>query len=210
MKTQLIPITSPEAISTAQTILEEGGLVAFPTDTVYGVGAQVFNVKAVESIYSVKERPVEKAIPVLVADWKDLDLVAVDIPEIAARLAAEFWPGALTLVIPRRPDLPSIVSAGPTVGVRVPDSAFTRRLLQATGPLAVTSANRSEQANPLDASQVLAQLGGRIPLLLDGGRVPGGLPSSVVDCTGPTPRLLRQGPIPLEAILAALEATKKF
>ena len=210
MKTQVIPATSPEAISIAQSILEAGGLVAFPTDTVYGLGAQVFNVKAVESIYAVKERPVEKAIPVLVAGMEDLERIAVDIPEMAFKLSAAFWPGALTLVIPKHPDLPSVVSADETVGVRVPDSAFTRRLLRATGPLAVTSANRSDQANPLHASQVLAQLGGRIALLLDGGRVPGGLPSSVVDCTGPAPRLLRQGPIQLEVILAALESTEKF
>jgi L-threonylcarbamoyladenylate synthase len=207
MKTQVLSVTSPEALSRAATILEAGGLVAFPTDTVYGMGAQVFNARAVESIYTAKGRPVEKAIPVLIAGLDDLEKVAVDIPEMALRLAAAFWPGALTLVIPKHPALPSVVSSGSTVGARVPGLAFTRQLLQLVGPLAVTSANRSSQPNPLDAGQVLIQLGGRLPFILDGGLTPGGIPSTVVDCTGLEPIVLRPGPVTFEEILSVWERT---
>ena len=205
MKTQVLPVSSPEALPLALAILEAGGLVAFPTDTVYGLGARVFDPTAVESIYTIKERPSEKAIPVLVAGVEDLERIACDIPAMALKLAAAFWPGPLTLVVPRHPGLPAIVSAGPSVGVRVPALAFTRQLLQAAGPLAVTSANRADGPSPLDARQVLAQLGDRLPLLLDGGRVPDGLPSTVVDCTGLDPKILRPGPVSLEEIIGVLK-----
>ncbi len=205
MKTLVLPINSPEAVTQAAGVLQSGELVAFPTDTVYGLGACAFNAKAVEGIYTAKGRPVEKAIPVLVARVEDLQKIAVDIPEMALTLAAAFWPGALTLVIPKHPTLPSVVSAGTTVGVRVPALAFTRQLLEAAGPLAVTSANRSDQPNPLDAGHVLEQLGERLPLILDGGPTAGGIPSTVVDCTGLEPKLLRAGPVTLDEILSVLK-----
>ncbi|MBI4732196.1 MAG: L-threonylcarbamoyladenylate synthase, partial [Chloroflexi bacterium] len=116
-------------------------------------------------------------------------------PEMALTLAARYWPGPLTLVIPKHPALPEAVSAAPTVGVRVPDHAAARALLQAAGPLAVTSANLSGRSSASTAEEVLAQLGGRIPLILDGGKTPGGVPSTVVDCLGAEPKILREGPI---------------
>lgn len=195
MDTLVLPVSSPDALPRALEILRAGGLVAFPTDTVYGVGALAFDAAAVESIYAAKDRPNEKAIPVLLGSADDLPKVSASVPEMALALAARFWPGPLTLVIPKHPRLPEAVSAAPTVGVRVPAHAAARSLLQAAGPMAVTSANLSGQPSPCTASEVLAQLGGRIPLILEGGRTPGGVPSTVVDCLGAEPKVLREGPI---------------
>jgi L-threonylcarbamoyladenylate synthase len=195
MKTEIIPVNRKGSIEKAFQRLKAGGLVAFPTDTVYGLGALTFDGKAVESIYSVKERPLEKSIPVLIGDLADLGRVAVNIPEMAVRLADSFWPGPLTLVLPIHPEIPSVVSATGTIGVRIPDHAGTRSLLRAAGPLAVTSANISDRESPTTAEDVFRQLKGRIPLILDGGKTPGGVPSTVVDCTGSEPLLLREGPI---------------
>jgi len=204
MKTELLLAHDPGALARALAILQDGGLVAFPTDTVYGVGALAFNGAAVGSIYTAKDRPVEKAIPVLVGDPADLAKAALAVPDFAARLAARFWPGPLTLVVPKHPDLPETVSSTDTVGVRVPDHAVARALLSAAGPMAVTSANISGQPSPSTAQEVFAQLGGRIALIIDGGKTPGGIPSTVVDCTGTEPVILRAGPVSQAEIRAAL------
>jgi L-threonylcarbamoyladenylate synthase len=200
MKTTIIFAANEDAISHALETLNRGGLVAFPTDTVYGVGALAFNAPAVESIYAAKDRPVEKAIPILIGGPEDLDKVTADIPPIAAKLAARFWPGPLTLVVPKHPDLPDVVSTAPTVGVRVPDHPVARELLRAAGPMAVTSANISGEASPRTAGEVSRQLSGRIPLILDGGETPGGIPSTVVNCLGTEPVILREGPVTLKDI----------
>jgi L-threonylcarbamoyladenylate synthase len=200
MKTTIIFAANEDAISHALETLNRGGLVAFPTDTVYGVGALAFNAPAVESIYAAKDRPVEKAIPILIGGPEDLDKVTADIPPIAAKLAARFWPGPLTLVVPKHPDLPDVVSTAPTVGVRVPDHPVARALLRAAGPMAVTSANISGEASPRTAGEVSRQLSGRIPLILDGGETPGGIPSTVVNCLGTEPVILREGPVTLKDI----------
>jgi L-threonylcarbamoyladenylate synthase len=204
MNTIIVPASSPDTIPQALRVLRSGGLVAFPTDTVYGVGAPAFDGKAIESIYAAKDRPVEKAIPILIADRADMEKVGTDIPQVAYQLAARFWPGPLTCVIPKQPTLPEAVSANSTVGVRVPDHEVARALLRAAGPMAVTSANLSGQPSPSTAEEVFAQLGGRIALIIDGGKTPGGLPSTVVDCTGSRLNLLREGPISLEEIEAQL------
>jgi L-threonylcarbamoyladenylate synthase len=203
MKTRLLPISS-EGLRLAEKILRQGGLVAFPTDTVYGVGSLAFDGVAVESIYAAKDRPLEKAIPILIADISDLLKVASSIPESAQRLAARFWPGPLTLVVPRNPGLPGAVSATGSVGVRVPDHEVARALLRMAGPMAVTSANISGGLNPTTAQEVQVQLGGRIPLILDGGPTPGGMASTVVDCSGREPQILRQGPISQVEILGQM------
>jgi L-threonylcarbamoyladenylate synthase len=204
MDTQTLAADSPGAIDRAVEVLQAGGLVAFPTDTVYGLGAPAFDGPAVESIYTAKDRPLEKAIPILLGDRGDLDKVAADVPEMAQRLAARFWPGPLTLVVPKLPALPKAVSATGTVAVRIPDHPAARRLLRAAGPMAVTSANISGAPDPSTAEEVLAQLGGRIALILDGGRTAGGVPSTLVDCTGASPQILRAGPITMQALLSAL------
>jgi L-threonylcarbamoyladenylate synthase len=201
MKTEIIPASE---IQTALQILQSGGIVAFPTDTVYGLGALAFNNNAIESIYTVKDRPIEKAIPILIGNLSNLDKVAKDIPNMALRFAARFWPGPLTCVIPKKQTLPSAVSATPTVAVRIPDHHDARSLLRAAGPMAVTSANISGKPSPSTAQEVYNQLNGRIPLILDGGKTKGGIPSTLVDCTGKEPVILREGPISLSELLAAL------
>jgi L-threonylcarbamoyladenylate synthase len=200
MKTEILPASDPRALPRALEILRAGGLVAFPTDTVYGLGALAFDQTAIESIYLAKDRPLEKAIPILIADADDLDKVADAIPALARRLASRFWPGALTVVVPKRADLPAAVSATATVGVRVPDHAVARALLRAAGPMAVSSANLSGQESPCTAEEVIRQLNGRIPLVLDGGGTRGGVPSTVVDVTGAEPVILRVGSVTLEQI----------
>jgi L-threonylcarbamoyladenylate synthase len=204
VKTRLIPATSREAIIQALEVLQRGGLVAFPTDTVYGVGALAFDGDAIKSIYTAKDRPVEKAIAVLLGGSDNLDKVTSKVPPIAAKLASHFWPGPLTLVVPKHPLLPEVVSEIPTVGVRVPDHPVAQALLRAAGPMAVSSANISGQDNPKSAEEVMRQLSGRIHLILDGGKTPGGVPSTVVDCTGVEPVILREGPVRLEEILESL------
>jgi L-threonylcarbamoyladenylate synthase len=200
METIIIPANEPAAIRRALETLKSGGLVAFPTDTVYGVGALAFDAAAVENIYAAKGRPVEKAIPILIGAPEDLHKVTAEIPPIAAKLAARFWPGPLTLVVPKHPGLPDIVSATPTVGVRVPDHPVARALLRVAGPMAVTSANLSGEASPSMAGEVSRQLNGRIPLILDGGETPGGVPSTVVNCLGTEPVILREGPVTMKDI----------
>jgi L-threonylcarbamoyladenylate synthase len=205
MTTDILPATSSSAIPRALEVLRLGRLVAFPTDTVYGVCALGFNGKAVQSIYVAKDRPIEKAIPILIGEMADLDQVAMDIPARAYLLAQRFWPGPLTILVPKRPDLPEAVSATSTIGVRVPDHEIARALLRAAGPLAVTSANLSGSPSPTTAEEVLTQLGGRIELIIDGGKTPGGTPSTLVDCTGDEIRILREGPITEKELLSALK-----
>lgn len=201
MKTEIIPASE---IQTALEILRSGGIVAFPTDTVYGLGALALNNDAIESIYSAKDRPIEKAIPILIGDLSDLDQVADNIPDMALRFTHRFWPGPLTCIIPKKQTLPLAVSATATVAVRIPDHPDARTLLRAAGPMAVTSANISGQPSPSTAQEVWDQLNGRIPLILDGGKTKGGIPSTLVDCTGEEPVILREGPITLPELLAAL------
>jgi L-threonylcarbamoyladenylate synthase len=204
VKTEVLPAADPEAIRRAAELLRRGGLVAFPTDTVYGVGAPVFAGEAVARLYTLKARPLEKAIAVLIGSVAEVTSLAASAPPAAERLATVFWPGALTLVVPKRAEVPEEVSPHGTVGVRMPDHPAALALLRAAGPLATTSANWSGEASSVTATGVLAALDGRIDLLLDGGQTPGNLPSTVLDCTASPPRVLRQGPISEAAIQAAL------
>lgn len=204
MGTRVLLASSSEAIAQARDVLQGGGLVAFPTDTVYGVGALAFDGQAVASIYRAKDRPIEKAIPVLIGDADDLEKVAVEIPDSARRLASRFWPGPLTILVPKLAALPDVVSATSTVGVRVPDHDVARLLLRTVGPMAVTSANISGAQSPVTAQEVHQQLGGRIAVIIDGGRTPGGIPSTLVDCTTPELKILREGPLSLEELHSAL------
>jgi L-threonylcarbamoyladenylate synthase len=201
MKTEIIPASE---IQTALEILQNGGIVAFPTDTVYGLGALAFDNSAIESIYTAKDRPIEKAIPILIGDLSDLDQIADDIPDMALRFATRFWPGPLTCVVPKKQTLPLAVSATATVAVRIPDHPEARALLRAAGPMAVTSANISGQPSPSTAQEVYDQLNGRIPLILDGEKTKGGVPSTLVDCTGERPVILREGPVTLTELLASI------
>jgi L-threonylcarbamoyladenylate synthase len=203
MSTQVLRADSEEHVRRAAELLHRGGLVAFPTDTVYGLAACAFDAAAVLRIFEAKDRPPDKAIPVLLASPAELSLVAAAPGKTAQDLARRFWPGPLTIVVAKHPRLPDAV-AGSTVGVRVPDHAVALALLALTGPLAVTSANLSGRASPITAIQVRQQLDRRVDLILDGGTTPGGIPSTVVDCTSDDLVLIRQGPIDLDALMAAL------
>jgi L-threonylcarbamoyladenylate synthase len=205
MKTRILTLTD-ESIAQAIEVLAAGGLIAFPTDTVYGVGARAFDAVAIKRLYAAKERPRDKAIPVLLASADELPFVAREIPHVAHRLADTFWPGALTLILPRRPILPAILTAGGDgVAVRVPDHLSICALIAESGaPLAATSANLSGLPSPITAQEAAAQLGGRVNLILDGGPCPGGVPSTVLDLTRHPPRLLRAGPVTRTALQAIL------
>lgn len=197
VRTEVIPTTYPTAIEQALKVLRAGGLVAFPTDTVYGVGALASLAPAVERIFRAKGRPRSKAIPMLLDSAVRLPAVAENIPPEASLLAQRFWPGPLTIVLARKSTVPDVVAAGGTsVAVRVPDHPFALRLIAAVGgALATTSANRSGQPDPVTAQEVLGSLEGRIDLILDGGPCPGGVASTVIDLTGASPRIVRRGAI---------------
>jgi L-threonylcarbamoyladenylate synthase len=188
--------SSPEDIESAARALRAGRLVAFPTETVYGLGAVATNDRAVASIFAAKRRPRFNPLIVHVADRAAATALA-RWNEAAERLAARFWPGPLSLVLPRAPDSPLslLVSAGlDTVAVRVPAHPLAQALLQATVlPIAAPSANPAGEISPTTADHVATALGQRIDLILDGGPCPIGLESTVVDLTGPAPRLLRPG-----------------
>lgn len=205
METILLPTSDPSAIHRAVEILRRGGLVAFPTDTVYGVAAGITNPEGIDRLYEAKARSTNKAIAVLIGEVAQLGQLTPGLTPTAQRLAERFWPGALTLVVPKHPALPGNLSPLPTVGVRMPDHDFARALMRASGALATSSANISGETNTLTAQQVLEQLDGRVELVLDGGPVPGGVPSTVVDCTQDPPKILRQGALTAEQIFYALE-----
>ena len=205
MQTDVIPAGDPQAFDRALDTLRRGLPVAFPTDTVYGVGVLVADAAGIEKLYAIKERDSAKAIPVLLGSPADLPQVTAGMTVMASKLAQGFWPGPLTLVVGRHPYLPENLSNTPTIGVRMPDHPDALALLRRAGPMAVTSANLSGAASPSTAAEVLAQLGGRIPLILDGGRTPGGVSSTVVDCTGERAVILRPGPLSLDDLLAALQ-----
>jgi L-threonylcarbamoyladenylate synthase len=202
--TLLVPISDPTAVGQALSVLQQGGLVAFPTDTVYGLAAPAFSNAGIERLFQAKDRDTSRAIAVLIGSADQLELLAASVSQVALRLAQRFWPGPLTLVVPRHPSLPGNLSPLPTIGVRMPDHEVALALLRLSGPLATTSANLSGGPNPLTAQDVLAQLDGRVDLILDGGPTPGGTPSTVVDCTTPNLRLLREGPLSLEDLQEAL------
>ena len=189
-------------METALGVLRAGGLIAFPTDTVYGVGASANDGEAIKRIFRAKGRSAEKSIPILVAGWKDAGAVVTP-NRFAEELASVFWPGPVTLVVRRKETVPQGIGPGDTVGVRAPDHPVALELLRSSGPLAATSANRSGEASSRTAAEVADSLGGRIAVILDGGACPGGRPSTVIDCTGPEPVLLREGPISIESVLAA-------
>ncbi len=206
METRVIPAASPEWLEEALAVLREGGVVAFPTDTVYGVGADPLREEAVAALFQAKGRPAEKAIPLLLSEASQMEAVAREVPAAAEILARRFWPGPLSLVLRAREEVPPLVRAGgDTVALRMPAHPVALRLIAAFGrPLAVTSANLSGHPSPATAEEVLAQLQGRIPLLVDGGRCPGGEPSTVLDLTVDPPRVLRPGPVTWDEVQSCL------
>ena len=193
-------------IRRAADIIRAGGLVAFPTETVYGLGANALSAPAVLRIFEAKDRPRGNPLIVHLAEAAQLATVAAEVTSRAADIAARFWPGPLTLVLPRAAAVPLVTTGGlDTVAVRVPDHAVARALIEAAGvPIAAPSANRSGRPSPTRAAHVRDDLDGRIEMILDGGPTPVGIESTVLDMTGESPLLLRPGGIPLEALRQAL------
>jgi L-threonylcarbamoyladenylate synthase len=198
-----------DVVLRAADALRAGEVVAIPTDTVYGLAAALDRPDAIDRLYAIKGRASEKAIPVLISDTTHVHMLTPRLSATAAHLARSFWPGALTLVLAALPDLPLGVTAlagdgVQTVAARVPDNGLARAIIAAAGgALAVTSANRSGAAPALEACEVIG-LGLSPPLLvIDGGRVPGGVPSTIVRTTSERPEILREGAIPASAIAAA-------
>jgi len=206
MNTEVISISKPGCLKRAIEVVNRGGLVAFPTDTVYGVGALAFEEKSIQKLYEAKTRNNELPLPILISGPEQLDLVTINITDVARILAHQFWPGSITLIVERHPRLPPDMSGTSTVGVRVPDHPFSQKLLAAVGPMAVTSANLSGHPSSITPEDVLSNLNGRIELMVDGGVTRGQVPSTVVDCIGETPFILRKGPITEEQILSVLPA----
>jgi len=199
-----------EQIKKGVSILEQGGLVAYPTDTVYGLGAYAYLGGAVERIYRVKERPRDMPLPLLLADEGMIADIAAELSPAAWLLIKELLPGALTLVVNKSIAVPRIVgSEGPTIAVRIPDHPVPIALIKGLkAPIIGTSANLSGKQSPLTAEEVESQLGDRIDLIIDGGKCPGGTESTVVDVTGEKPAILREGAITnqeIERICGALE-----
>ncbi len=204
MQTITLPADNPASIETALDLLTEGEIVAFPTDTVYGLGANAFYSPGIIKLFEAKGRDANKAIAVLIGDNGHLDLLTDFLSASARKLIEHFWPGGLTIVVPKKKDLPELLSAGSSIGIRMPNHSIALELLNKFGPLATTSANLSGKNNPHNAGDVLNQLNGRVPLILDGGRCPGGVPSTVVDCSTDEVRILRPGAISHEAIDAVI------
>ncbi len=202
MKTKIIRADARAARERALQLLRAGELIALPTDTVYGIAADGLNAVAIEKIFVAKGRPSDKAIPLLLGDARDVETLVIAAPPLAHALMEKFWPGSLTIVLHAREIIPSVLRAkGDTVALRVPAHPLVRELARELGhPLAATSANLSGGPNPTSAGEVEAQLGGRIPLILDGGSTSSNLASTVIDLTTDPPRVLRVGALSLAEI----------
>ncbi|GBD19107.1 Threonylcarbamoyl-AMP synthase [bacterium HR27] len=192
---RVIAANDAAAVDEAARVLREGGLVVFPTDTVYGVGAAVDRPDAVARMYVAKGRPLDRPIPVLIADLDQLERLARDVNDAILRLARRFWPGALTIVVPAQPWLPvEIVRDTGAVGLRMPDHPVALAIIRAAGgAVATTSANRSGEREACTVEEAVAALGETVDLYVDGGRTPGGIPSTVVALQDGEIRILRRG-----------------
>ena len=198
--TERLPATD-EGTAAAAAILAAGGLVAFPTDTVYGLGCSVARPEAIEAIYAVKRRPPEKRVAILVAGMDAVDGEAWEVDDRARVLAGRFWPGALSLVVAAR-------NGDGSQSFRAPDHPVALALIKAAGPMYVTSANVSDEPDTLDADDVLIAFATQpegVAAVVDGGRVPGGMPSTVLDLTVTPGRIVRPGPVPAEMLAEVVE-----
>ncbi len=203
MKTHRLHAHEPNAITAAADWLRQGRLVAFPTDTVYGVGVDAFNGLAIEKLYAAKKRPFSKGIPILLADLADLDKVAASVSTSARTFIDQFWPGPLTLIVSRHPDLPAIISPNDGIAVRLPACATARALIRAAGgAVAATSANRSGDEPALSGVEAMEKLAGLVTAVLNDGPSPGGISSTIVDCRGSDPIIVREGPISADELFS--------
>jgi len=208
MQTITLPAENPESISSALSLFRDGDIVAFPTDTVYGLGADPFQASGIIKLFEAKGRDSNKAIAILVGSVEQAHLVTDHMTEMAMILCEVFWPGGLTVIVPRKNTLPELISNTDRIGIRMPNHPVALEMLRTFGPLATTSANLSGKPNAVSAKDVFDQLSNRVPLILDGGKCPGGVPSTVIDCSGSEPIILREGPVTSEQIFKVLETQK--
>lgn len=194
-------INAKEGLDDAVSLIKNGELVVFPTETVYGLGANAYNSAAVRKIFEAKGRPQDNPLIVHISRVEEVREIARDIPDVFFTLAERFMPGALTVVLPRSERIPDIVTAGgDTVAVRMPDNAFARELIARSFPLAAPSANRSKHVSPTSAKHVYDDLKGKVPLILDGGECGVGIESTVLDLTSGSPVILRPGAVTAEML----------
>lgn len=186
----------------AVSLMVNGTPVAFPTDTVYALGAPVNYVSCIQKIFDIKQRPMHMPLPLLLGETRDVDLVACDVPDIARQMMHDLWPGALTLVLRKKPFVPDIVTGGqPTVGVRIADHPVTIDIVKWVGvPIIGTSANLHGSPNPLTAMEVEHQIGSVVELIIDGGKTLGGVESTILDMSCDKPRIIRQGAVSREVL----------
>lgn len=198
----------PDGWARAIDTLRAGGVVALPTDTVYGIAVALDTPGGVERLFDVKRRPPDKGIMLLLEDSAQASRIGIMTPAAEA-LADACWPGGLTVVVPQREDVPlprALTGGASTIGLRVPNHATPRALAGGVGPLPTTSANASGMAEARDAAEIQSQLGDSVDVILDGGPAHGGPASTVVDCTGALPRILRVGEVPLARVAEVLDA----
>lgn len=196
LKTHYLRTGRPAAIIEAAACLHRGLPVVFPTDTVYGVGVMPFDEIAIERLYALKGRPADKGIPILLSDPIYLERVARIVPPVAQSLIERFWPGPLTLIVPRASGLPELISPNDTIAVRIPDHEVARALIREVGgAVATSSANLSGQEPAHTGEAAMAALQGLVAAVLDDGPTPGSRPSTIVNCTSMQPVVLREGPL---------------
>lgn len=205
MQTVILPTENHESIDTAITLIRDGEIIAYPTDTVYGLGCDPFQASGIIKLFEAKGRDSNKAIAVLIGSIEQAKLITDHMTDMAFRLCEKFWPGVLTVIVPRKNSLPELISNTDRIGIRMPNHPVALRILQEYGPLATTSANLSGKPNTRTAQEVYSQLESRIPLIMDGGECPGGVPSTVVDCSEDEPIILREGPISEQEIRITLK-----
>lgn len=206
MQTMMLPIGLPASIEAALDLLREGETIAFPTDTVYGLGTNAFYSPGIIKLFEAKGRDSNKAISVLVGTLEQVELLTDKLNHNVQKLIEHFWPGGLTIVVPKKKGIPELLSPGDSIGIRMPNHPVTLELLKRFGPIATTSANLSGGNNPQTARDVYEQLNTRTPLILDGGKCPGGIPSTVVDCISDDIKILRKGAISAEQIYEVLNS----
>jgi L-threonylcarbamoyladenylate synthase len=201
-QTQLLPANQPGTITQAANEIRAGRLIVIPTDTVYGLAGDAFNPTAIRAIFAAKQRPVSKSLPILLADSSDLLRVAQFVPPVAKRFIDQYWPGPLTLILPKHAALPAEISDNENIAVRIPNNRVARDIIRAAGgALAVTSANLSGAPPAQTAVAALANLAGFVTAVVDDGPAPHALASTILDCTGQQLKILREGPISSQLLL---------
>lgn len=200
---------SPQSLISAVEILRAGGVVVYPTETFYGLGVDALNQKAIKKVFTIKGRSFAQPLLILIPEQDYLPRYVTEVSEKARRLMEHFWPGPLTMVFSASPQLPSILTAGTKkIAIRISPHPIARALTSAfAGPLTSTSANISGEQSPATAKEVFSHLGGMIDLIIDGGKTPGQMPSTIVDVTFSPPQLVREGMVPFSEILTFLEST---